>query len=262
MQWADLNGAVVRYEVSGAGRPIVLVHEMGGTLNSWDEVAPRLASGYRVLRYDQRGAGLSEKTSGRQDLDRLADDLDVLMRHVGITEPAALVGTAVGAAISMRHARKRPETVACIVGFSPVTACPAERREAVLAHADRIETEGLRALEPSSMPVILPEILRHDERAYLAARARWLANDPRSFAAIYRMFAHLDMAPDYSDIRTPCLLIGATHDGLRPPAAVKAVVDALPNAHYRELPVGHIAAVQSPDVVAETVVSFLADQGF
>ena len=88
--------------------------------------------------------------------------------------------------------------------------------------ADRIETEGLRALEPGSMPGILPEALRHDERAYLAARARWLANDPRSFAAIYRMFAHLDMAPDYPQIQTPCLLIGATHDGLRPPAAVKA----------------------------------------
>ncbi|MCX7326487.1 MAG: alpha/beta fold hydrolase, partial [Hyphomicrobiales bacterium] len=218
MKWVEVNGAVLRYEVSGQGKPVILVHEMGGTLNSWDAVAPLLARTHRVLRYDQRGAGLSEKTSGRLELDVLADDIDALARHAGIGEPVALVGMAVGTAVAMRHALRRPDAVACIIGFSPVTQCPVERRDAVLAHAGRIETDGLRTLAPTSIPNILPEALRHDEQAFLAARARWLANDPRSFAAIYRMFAHLDMSADYAAITTPCLMIGATHDGLRPPA--------------------------------------------
>ncbi len=261
MQWVDANGAVLRYEVSGQGKPIVLVHEMGGTLNSWDKVAPLLARSHRVLRYDQRGAGLSEKASGQLALDDLADDIDALVRHAGIDEPVVLVGAAVGAAVAMRHALKRPAAVDCIIGFSPVTHCPADRRGGVLAHAGRIETEGLRMLAPTSIPNILPEALRQDEQAFLAARARWLANDPRSFAAIYRMFAHLDLSPHYAALRTLCLLIGASHDGLRPPADVAALAKALPHASYRELPTGHIAAVQTPDLVVKTVRDFLASRG-
>ena len=61
MNWIDVNGAALRYDLSGAGDPtIVLVHEMGGTLDSWDHVLPALSRGRRVLRYDTRGAGQSE----------------------------------------------------------------------------------------------------------------------------------------------------------------------------------------------------------
>jgi 3-oxoadipate enol-lactonase len=265
MDWIELPGTVLRYELSGRGRPIVLVHEMGGTLNSWDAVAPRLAETHAVLRYDQRGAGLSEKASGRLDLDALADDLDGLADAVGLEGPILLVGAAVGAGIALRHAVRRPGKAAGLVGFSPVTACPSERREAVLAHADRIEGsgagEGLRAMALTSIPNILPEILRTDEAAYRGARARWLANDPRSFAAIYRMFAGLDLAPDYPAVRTPCLLVGAEHDGLRPPAEVKALAAAIPGAAYRSLPTGHVAAVQTPGLVVETIRAFAAEIG-
>ena len=59
MNWVDLNGAVFRYELSGNGKPVILVHEMGGTLNSWDAVITELAKTNRVIRYDQRGAGLA-----------------------------------------------------------------------------------------------------------------------------------------------------------------------------------------------------------
>ena len=52
--------------VSGSGKTtLVLVHEMGGTLDSWDQVMPALTNSRRVLRYDTRGAGLSAKLGGR-----------------------------------------------------------------------------------------------------------------------------------------------------------------------------------------------------
>jgi 3-oxoadipate enol-lactonase len=62
--WIDANGVSIHYEVAGAGPTVVLLHEMGGTLDSWDGVAPELSRRYRTLRYDQRGAGLSEKCWG------------------------------------------------------------------------------------------------------------------------------------------------------------------------------------------------------
>lgn len=261
MNWIDLAGTVLRYSVSGSGKTIVLTHEMGGTLNSWDAVAPILARTHRVLRYDIRGAGLSEKQTGQLDLDAVAGDIGRLLDHVGRNGPIASVGAAVGAAIALRHARDNPADVACVIGFSPVTQCPADRRDGVLAHANRIETEGLRALAPTSIANILPEALRQDDAAFQAARCRWLANDPRSFAAIYRMFAHLDISADYARIAQPCLMIGATHDGLRPPADVEKVAKALPKGRYVELPTSHVAAVQTPELAAKAILDFCAENG-
>lgn len=260
MRWVDLGTTVLRYDVTGAGPPLVLIHEMGGTLNSWDAVVPLLA-GRTVVRLDLRGAGLSEKASGQLALEDLVGDIAGLLDHLAIREPVALAGMAVGAAIALRFAQRSPARTEAVIGFSPVTACPLERREAVLAHAARIEGEGLRALAPASIPNILPEVLRTDDAAFQAARCRWLANDPRSFAAIYRMFAHLDLTADLPGIATPALMVGATHDGLRPPADVEAVARRLPRAEYRELPTGHIAAVQTPELAARTTLAFLAAQG-
>jgi len=59
--WTDANGISIHFELAGNGPSVVLLHEMGGTLDSWDGIAPALSGRFRVLRYDQRGSGLTEK---------------------------------------------------------------------------------------------------------------------------------------------------------------------------------------------------------
>ena len=72
MNYIEVNGAGLRYELSGAGaQTLVLVHEMGGTLESWDHVLPRLAGTRRILRYDTRGAGMSQKIRGDLSIDTM-----------------------------------------------------------------------------------------------------------------------------------------------------------------------------------------------
>ena len=64
MNFIEANGVSLRYAVQGSGKPVVLIHEMGGTLESWGLLAPLLAAKRRVVRYDTRGAGFSEKIRG------------------------------------------------------------------------------------------------------------------------------------------------------------------------------------------------------
>src|SRR5262245_4472473 len=65
MSFIEVNGAALRFDLVGSGAStLVLVHEMGGTLESWDPVLPTLSARRRVLRYDTRGAGLSQKVRG------------------------------------------------------------------------------------------------------------------------------------------------------------------------------------------------------
>ena len=96
MNYIEVNGAGLRYELSGAGaQTLVLVHEMGGTLESWDHVLPRLAGTRRILRYDTRGAGMSQKIRGDLSIDTMADDIAALLDALGIKGKVALCGVSV-----------------------------------------------------------------------------------------------------------------------------------------------------------------------
>src|SRR5580704_3457456 len=111
MNFIEINGSGLRYELSGSGeRAVALIHEMGGTLESWDGVAPLLAKHRRVLRYDMRGAGLSQKVRGALSIDTMTDDLVALMDAAGIAK-AALAGVAVGGAIALHAAVRHPARV-------------------------------------------------------------------------------------------------------------------------------------------------------
>ena len=57
LPWLDANGISIRFELAGHGPSVVLLHEMGGTLESWDGIFPALSARSRTLRYDQRGFG-------------------------------------------------------------------------------------------------------------------------------------------------------------------------------------------------------------
>jgi 3-oxoadipate enol-lactonase len=121
MNFIDVNGAGLRYELSGTGeRTVVLIHEMGGSLESWDAVAPVLARSRRVLRYDTRGAGLSEKARGTLSIDTMVDDLAALLDALGITDKVALAGVAVGGAIALHAAVRLPQRICAAIVGSPV----------------------------------------------------------------------------------------------------------------------------------------------
>ena len=147
MNWIEVNGTSLRYELSGSGKTtLVLVHEMGGTLDSWDRVLPALNNTRQVLRYDTRGAGLSEKIDGRVTFDDMADDLAALLDALGIKGKVALAGTAVGGAIAIHFAVRHAARTGALVVTSPATGVAADRRQATLDRAAAAETQGMRAL--------------------------------------------------------------------------------------------------------------------
>ena len=84
MNFTEVNGTALRYDLDGNGlSTLVLIHEMGGTLESWDLAAPLLSGKRRILRYDTREAGLSQKVRGMLTIDAMVDDLVALLDAVG-----------------------------------------------------------------------------------------------------------------------------------------------------------------------------------
>jgi len=263
MDWIDVNGAGLRYEISGDGpTTLVLVHEMGGSLESWDQVLPLLRPGRRVLRYDWRGSGMSEKARGPLDFDLMAEDLAALLDTKGILQKFAIVGCAVGAGISLRFTCRFPTRVGAVVAMAPATGVSPDRREATLARIMRMEREGPRAVAEEGFAASYPPAVRHNAEEFRKFRARWLGNDQNSYAMISRMLLETRMEEGFGKIACPTLVLAGKHDGARPPAAVEPVAKLIPGAEYRVVDSGHFMAVQTPLLIAETINNFLAPLGY
>jgi 3-oxoadipate enol-lactonase len=262
MEFVDLDGVALRYELSGSGdRTLVLVHEMGGSLESWDDVAPKLAASRRVLRYDTRGAGMSQKARGELGIDTMADDIAALLDHIGIAGQVALAGIAVGGAIALHFAARYPGRTSAVAVGSPATGIAPERRTAALERVARIEAAGMAFAVADSMQNGYPTELRGNIKRFERYRARWLGNDPLSYATIWRMLAGLDMQRELTGLRCPVLVIGGNLDRVRPPALAQAAADAIPGARYVEVQTGHYMSVQTPDLIADCIDAFLREVG-
>lgn len=258
MDFIEVNGTALRYDVTGdpaGASTLVLMHEMGGTLESFDAVLPLVAGNGRVLRYDTRGAGLSQKVRGPLSIDTMVDDLAALLDAVGITGKVALAGVAVGGAIALHAAVRCPERVAAVMVSSPATGIAPERRPAVRALLERIEREGMQA-GAGSHDASYPVAMRRDAARFAAFRARWLGNDPLSYTAVYRMLLATDLQPELPKVACPALVMGCALDGTRPPALVEPVARTIPGARYAVLETGHYAAVQTPEVYAKAIADF------
>jgi len=258
MDFIELEGVTLRYELSGRGnRTVVLVHEMGGSLESWDDVAPQLAESRRVLRYDTRGAGMSQKVRGELGIDTMAGDIAALLDHLGIAGKVALAGIAVGGAIALHFAARYPERTSAVLVGSPATGIAPERRAPALERVARIEAAGMALAVEDSMQNGYPPELRGDIRRFERFRARWLGNDPASYATIWRMLAGLDMERELTGLRCPVLVIGGSLDRVRPPALAQALAKTMPTAGYHEIRTGHYMAVQTPDLISDCIDAFL-----
>ena len=262
MDLIEANRVGLRCELSGGGdRTLVLVHEMGGSLESWDEVAPRFAKSRRVLRYDTRGAGLSQKVRGELTLDTMVDESQRCSIKLCIAGKVALAGVAVGGAIALHFAARYPARTSAVAVGSPATGIAAARRAGALERLARIEAAGMAfAVEDSMLNGYAPE-LRGDIGRFERFRTRWLGNDPSSYATIWRMLAAADMQDELARLTCPVLVIGGSLDRVRPPALAEGVAKAIPGARYVEIRTGHYMAVQTPDLLSDCIDEFLRSVG-
>jgi pimeloyl-ACP methyl ester carboxylesterase len=209
--------------------------------------------GQRVLRYDTRGTGLSEKIRSTVLIDTMTADLAARIDALGIAGPVAFAGVAVGAAIAMRFAARYEDRVTALVAMSPATGIPRERRTPTLSFADEIESKGMRAVADGMLTRSYPTPMRGNMERFNTLRAQLLANDPASLAAVYRMLTHLEMKEGFALITCPTLVIAGTHDGLRPPPVVEPVAQSLPNAMFKVHESGHAQQAQTPELVAAAI---------
>src|SRR6202022_1194257 len=113
--WLDANGISIHYQLAGEGPSLVLLHEMGGTLDSWDGLFSALSQRFRVLRYDQRGSGLSEKVRQPITTELLVADLAAVLQGLALAPPYHFVTVAAATMQALLYMTRSPEHIASFV---------------------------------------------------------------------------------------------------------------------------------------------------
>lgn len=246
----------IRHRLEGSGPLLVLLHEMGGSLESWDAVAALLKADFTILRYDQRGSGASPRPQTAATLDDHLDDLETLLGNLDLPLPAFMAGVAAGAALAAGFALRRPADVRALTLCAPALSVDPTRRQYLLDRADLVSRQGMAAIADVSLENSYPPVMRRDAGAYEAYRARFLANDPVAYGDANRLLAFTDLEPQLAGLTMPCLVLSGRHDGMRPPTAGKAIAARIPAARFDTLDSGHLMPVQAGAALAQQLRGF------
>jgi 3-oxoadipate enol-lactonase len=256
MPYIDTGCVSLFYEDAGSGGvPVLLLHELGGSNESWREAMPALATDRRVIAPDFRCAGRSEKPLGSVTIADLADDLDALLSALRLELLVDVIGAAlgslVGALLAIRHPARVRRLMMCAV--APDMAGPT--RTYLAERADKVRIVGMRGVAEASLANSFPATHPAHRAAY---RAIYLGNDPAAYAELSLALARLEMTPaDWAAIRAPVLVASGAHDFLWPPAVGREVAALIPGARFEVMQdAGHFPHLQAPRSLVELARRF------
>ena len=258
MPWMNANGVSLHYQLEGQRGPVVvLLHEMGGTLQSWDEVAPELATDHRVLRFDQRGQGQTEKVRQQFSNDDAVGDLEAALKQLNLPPPYSFVSVAAAATMVLRFLEKHPEQVKSIVLCNPAPGVTADRAGALVERAEQAEKLGMAGVMGITLDKSYPPDLG-DKAAYETYRGRYLGNDPVGFGLAHRMLAQTNMLYMLPKISVPTMVVAGKHDTVRPPAGTEELSKKIPGAKFALIEeAGHFLPTTGPKTLVKLLKDFL-----
>ena len=114
MPYEKVNDIQMYYEIHGEGEPLVLIVGLGTDISEWEGIIHWLAQKYKVLAFDNRGAGRTDKPDTQYSIEMMAHDTAGLMRTLGI-EQAHILGISMGGrialALALQHAKSVKELI-------------------------------------------------------------------------------------------------------------------------------------------------------
>jgi len=263
-RYAKSGDVHIAYQVTGTG-PFDLVWVPGFVSNvevQWElPEAPRfisrLASFCRLIRFDKRGTGLSDRAVGVPTLEQRMDDVRAVMDAVG-TRQAALFGMSEGGPMSILFAATYPERTKALVLYGAFADDPMrasfspEEIESRLSMLEQVWGTGasVRRFAPS----------KASDEAVVRAFARWerLSASPAGASAIVRLNLDIDVRGLLRAIRVPTLVLHRVGDMVVPIRAGRYIGEHVPGAKFVELPgIDHAPPVGDVDRLIGEMEEFL-----
>jgi aminoacrylate hydrolase len=218
MPTATVSDGEIYYEDVGSGDPLIFVSGLSGIARYWQPQISLFSARFRVITYDQRGTGASDKRQRKFSVDEMAAELVALMDILGIAR-AHIVGLSTGGAIAQTLAIEQPGRVGRLVMCSTWTHCDPWFRRLFEARRCMYEQCG-SALHAMFHPLWLypPDYVNEHDTEITEERKRSVSAAPAVEVAVGRINALLefDRRAGLSRIIPPTLIIAADNDYITP----------------------------------------------
>ena len=263
MERARVNGIEIAYELRGAGIPIVMIHGAQGDQTMFAGLASAFAPDYRVLTFNQRGSGLSEKPDMPYSIAMLADDTAALMDHLSIAS-AHIIGVSMGGMIAQEFALRHPTKVRALVLGCTTPGGPKSIRLGGDALNSAYSTQPMTAEERgkalAEAAFTKGYVARHPE--IVASMIESRRNRPIDTAAFpHRMKAAMehDTYDRLGEIRCPTLVITGKDDALISWENSRLLAEHIKGAEEVILePAGHCFWLEQPEQSRDAMAGFLS----
>ncbi|GCB06100.1 3-oxoadipate enol-lactonase [Ralstonia sp. SET104] len=257
------NGIDIHYRIDGAdGAWVVLAHALGVDHQLWDGIAQRLATRYRVLRYDARGHGKTSAPHGAYTLFQMADDVAGLLDALSI-ERAHFVGLSmggmVGQVLGVRHAQRLLSLALCdTVCHTPISAHAMwdERIGQVQAHG----MSGI--VEPTMQRWLTTPFREAHPDAVERIRELLRATPPHGYVGACTAIKALDTRNSLARIACPTLVVTGEHDTGAPVEVAREITAHIPDARLKVIPhAAHLSPIEQEEVFLTDLDEFLGHAG-
>jgi pimeloyl-ACP methyl ester carboxylesterase len=218
----------VAVEDEGEGDPVVCVHGLGGSSNTWTPMMPALAR-HRVLRIDLPGSGMSQRAEGPLSIDRFVSAAAQACERLGVRQ-AHWLGHSLGTIVCQHLAVQHPGLVRSLALFGPLLAPADPARQALQDRAQRARSAGVEGMHAIAQQMVQAALSAHTRQhqplvcAYV--RDGLMRCDGAAYGRTCEALAEAQPAA-VDRIHAPVLLVTGDEDGVAPPQAVRALADRL-----------------------------------
>lgn len=264
MPEAKVNGITLNYRIDGpedAKETIVLINGLADDLESWGFQVPSLvAAGHRVLSFDNRGIGKSDKPAGPYSSKMLADDAKALVDQLGLTN-FHLMGVSMGGMISEEYA------IAYGGDLKSLTlACTYGKADAFCQQMFAMWADLAAGID---VPFVMRDVMlwaftgpffeeRPGDVAMFSNAMAQLAMSVETYHAQLAVIQMHDATDRLDQIKVPTLVLAGEEDILIPVRLSRRLHAGIAGAKWATVPGGHACLWETPDPFNKTFLDFVA----
>jgi 3-oxoadipate enol-lactonase len=263
MPFIEANGISINYAVDGDGRETVLfINGLADDLETWAfQVPALLEAGYRVVRFDNRGIGKTDKPVGPYSTALMAADAKALADALGLTT-YHVMGVSMGGMIAQRFGLAYPEVVKSLTLASTYAAPGPFCTRMFAMWADTAQVMGVpQVMRDVTLWAFTLDFFqnREGELAEFETAMRFMDQPVHAYLAQLAVIQDHDETANLGALKMPTLVLTGEEDILIPTALSHDLHELIPGSLWRTTPGGHGCIWEHPDEFNSAFVGFLRE---
>jgi pimeloyl-ACP methyl ester carboxylesterase len=252
----------IAVEVDGQGDPVLLIHGLGGSSNTWTPVMAAFLRA-KALRMDLPGSARSHRVEGPLSIERFVQAATRVLSAVGASR-VHVVAHSLGTIVAQHLAATQPALVRSLALFGPLFAPPDAARANIRARGEKARSEGVAGMQAIADALVQSatsaETKAKRPTAVAFVRESLMRQDPDGYARTCAALADAQPA-DPGKIAGPTLLVTGDEDAIAPPQSVRQMGEKLARSRVEVLRgCGHWTPVEKPEECAALLSQFHAQR--